>query len=88
MTLMILCTYLTAWGMPVGIATVIWVLAVIIHFGLMIFSFHGICSRNKKRMANDLSELVCHLCRYRRHSRDQWKIRASTWAAPFSGLHL
>ena len=37
MTLMILCTYLTAWGMPVGIATVIWVLAVIIHFGLMIF---------------------------------------------------
>lgn len=37
MTLMILCTYFTAWGMPVQVATVVWVMAVLIHFGLMAF---------------------------------------------------
>lgn len=37
MTLMILCTYFVAWGMPLPVATIVWLMAVAIHFGLMIF---------------------------------------------------
>lgn len=37
MTLMILCTYFTAWGLPLPVVRGLWVGAVALHFALMIF---------------------------------------------------